>query len=181
MDGAGNQYTEHAIALAWQQTLGHRLQAVGHEVVYISPGSLTVKIAQVNVSQVALALEIHFNSAMQANVHVGEGCETLYSPRSADGKTCATFVQTQLARVMPPDRGVKPGWYRMDVPGQADYAGDKEGDEVGDAFLQKTKCPALIVEPEFIHRVHIIASRQGAACDAIAQGLEYCLKFLEGA
>lgn len=180
-DAAGNKYTEHAIACAWQATLGHRLEALGHEVIYVKSGTLTQKIAEINAAEPLLAIEIHFNSAKNPRGDpVGEGCETLYSPKSDTGKVCARFVQSAMERVVPPGRGTKEGWYRMDVPGRVDFPGDVEGDEAADAFLKQTRCVALIVEPEFIHRIHIIGAQQASACEAIADALGDCVKWLGG-
>ena len=114
------------------------------------------------------ALEIHFNSAAVPGV---KGSETLYAPGSQRGSKIARIVQCHLAKQYPPNRGIKEGWYRMDRPGVIDYAGDTEGDEIIDYFLRKTKCPALIVEPEFIQNHRKITSTRLDGITQLAEGL----------
>lgn len=104
-----------------------------------------------------IAIEIHFNAARDSNNNpIGRGCETLYYPGSEKGKELAELCQTVLAAHYPPDRGVKEGWYRMDPSKGADF------------FLAKTKCPAVILEPEFVHRSDIIEeNREEAIIDLV--------------
>ncbi len=173
--------TEHELALAWRETLVECLKAASSaplEMRLIRPGILSAKIREVNeLPTCALAIEIHFNAAADRHgTPTGEGSETLYCPGSIKGEELAESVQREMAQVFSPSRGVKPGWYRMDVPNKVDFPGDVEGDEVVDAFLVRTLCPSIIVEPEFIHRHALIREKQLHGCQAIARGI---IRYLE--
>jgi N-acetylmuramoyl-L-alanine amidase len=150
--------TEHAAALDWIDTLKHALESFGIDVFVVPTGSLTAKIGAVNAEKCDAAMEVHFNSDPN---HAGRGSETLYMPGSALGEHFAHCVQNQLGVVATPDRGVKEGWYRMEEGGQTD------------AFLRMTNCPALIVEPFFIHEPGVIIGKD-LACAALARGVASC-------
>lgn len=150
--------TEHAAALEWLECLKPALEAYGMDVFVVPTGQLAAKIGAINAEQCTAAIEVHFNSDP---AHKGRGSETLYMPGSALGEHFAHCVQNQLGTVAQPDRGVKKGWYRMEVGGQTD------------AFLRLTHCPAVIVEPFFIHEPGVITGKS-AACDAIARGIASC-------
>ncbi len=138
------------------------------KVVRVPTGSLSSKIGFINQQWFNLALEVHFNSCAAAKVR---GSETLYCPGSVVGERAARVVQRTMAAIMPPNRGTKEGWYRMDRPGIADYAGDVDGDEVIDAFLRNTRCPAIIVEPEFIQNEQVIRDSEALCCEVIAMAV----------
>lgn len=159
--------TEHAAALDWCAALKAALTEYGYDVFEVPTGGLTAKVGAINAEKCDAALEVHFNSDPG---HAGRGCETLYMPGSPSAERFARCVQTQLATVIQPDRGAKEGWYRMDRPGHVDFPGDVDGDEVVDAFLRLTHCPAIIVEPCFIHEAAVLALR-GPACNEIARGI----------
>lgn len=164
---AYNGLTEHAAALVWCADLKAALEAYGHDVFEVPTGGLTAKVGAINAEKCDAAIEIHFNSD---GGHAGHGCETLYMPGSTAGEQFARAVQHHLAGVFAPDRGAKEGWYRMDRPGHADFPGDVEGDEVADAFLRLTHCPAVIVEPCFIHDLGSVKMHaEGGA--ALARGI----------
>lgn len=110
----------------------------------IGTGILQNKVAHINKLKVDLAIELHLNAGG------GHGAETLYCPGSRKGKILAQKVQDQIVLLGMKDRGVKPGWFRMDRPGIKEWDGDIEGDEVKDYFLAKTNCPAILVEPYFL-------------------------------
>ena len=63
----------------------------------------------------------------------------------------------------------------MDYPGRVDYEGDVDGDEKMDYFLRKTHCPAVIIEPEFIHLWGNIQRNRAAACVGMATALNMLL------
>lgn len=151
-------FCEHAEALRWASDivleLGYR------KAVLVPPGPLRDKVQFINDHDPVIALEVHFNSAVNARGdHIGEGCETLYYPGSTGGMLVAEEVQNELAVLFPPSRGVKEGWYRMDPSNGPDY------------FLARTRCPAVIVEPEFIHHVDRISKLQHPAAVSIAKAL----------
>jgi len=164
-------FCEHSEAVRWVELIATQLAAanVPHRV--LPTGHLAKKVSTINhwhhTDGVRLALEVHFNSATYA----GRGCETLYCPGSINGLRAAEHIQSAIASVMQPDRGVHEGWYLMDKPGQEDYPGDKDGDEKPLYFLAKTRPVAVIIEPEFIQRYHIISERRMACCAAISQAL----------
>jgi len=168
--GAEIEY-EHAVL--WAGSLTAALRALGQPVFQVPTGTLTSKIAAINAAAPTCAIEIHFNAD---GAHKGRGCETLYAPNSLKGIRLATDVQDAVARVCPPGRGCKPGWYRADVPGRVDYAGDVDGDEKVVAILLKTNCPTVIVEPLFIHEVDRLTSLRAPACEAMALALSGFVK-----
>ena len=163
-NGAGfNEYDE---AIKWLARLmelfegGEYIQAIA-----VPTGSLRSKINFVNRQKdLKLALEIHFNSCASTKV---KGSETLFHPGSYRGKQAANLIQRSVASLMPPNRGIKEGWYRMDRPGIKDYAGDVPGDETIDAFLRDTYCPAVILEPEFIQNKAVIEANRDICCEVI--------------
>ena len=159
------QYVEHTKALGWRDLIGSYLSNRGAGVVVVTPATLTKKIAQINSAKCVLAVEVHFNSDPGRK---GKGSETLYCPGNPTGEALADEVQRAISTFCAPNRGAKPGWYRMDLPGHEDYKGDVDGDEVKDAFLAKTNCTALILEPYFIHEGGKIDDNAMAVCDVIA-------------
>lgn len=166
----GEGFNEYDEAIKWVAELDALFKATQVvEVVLVPTGSLTSKIRFIN-EQVGLklAIEIHFNSCASTRV---KGSETLFCPGSRRGKKAATIIQRAVASIMPPNRGVKEGWYRMDRPGVNDYAGDIDGDESIDAFLIRTKCPALILEPEFIQNKSTIEANRDICCEVIRDAI----------
>lgn len=158
---------EHTIAVEWVTYLKPLLEQYGLTVFMVPTGALVAKVGAINAEQCDAAIELHLNSDP---AHAGTGCETLYMPGSVESQRFAGEVQSKVALVVPPDRGVKEGWYRMDSPGHADFPGDVEGDEVVDAFLRLTHCPAVIVEPLFIHDPRVLSAGP-AVCAALARGI----------
>ena len=150
-------FTEHDEALVWVDII---LANLGDRGIKVPTGVLKDKVDFINRSEATIAIEIHFNSAVdrQGN-RVGQGSETLYYPGSKKGLLLAKSVQTILAEYFLPDRGVKEGWYKMDKTKGADF------------FLAKTKCPSVILEPEFIHRKEIIQNKRGNVCKDLAEKL----------
>lgn len=153
-DGANfDGFFEHSEAVKWRDLILARL---GDKGVKVQNGRLGDKIAHINSFRPACAVEIHFNADAR---RLGKGSETLYAPGSKNGEELAKAVQSAISSVCSPNRGIKEGWYRMEVGGTVD------------AFLRKTICPAIIVEPFFIHeRSRIEASRE-TVCDLIAEAL----------
>jgi hypothetical protein len=161
-----NGYTEWKEAVLWRDAI---VAAIGPEKAMAVPdGTLRAKVAFINAGSPRAAIEIHFNSAIVDGEHVGAGAECLYYPGSLAGGLLATALQDELVRLFRPDRGTKAGWHRQDRPGVVDYQGDVDGDEVLIYFLRKTSCPAVVLEPEFIHHIEKIRRHRDAACQAIA-------------
>lgn len=159
-----NGRCEFELATEWANNIYEELR-FRTEAWIIATGKLPQKVNAVNALNPILAVEIHFNAAGGK----GRGTETLYAPGSVKGKQVAELVQHGMVQVMrTKDRGVKEGWYRMDRPGVKDYPGDVEGDEQPDYFLRKTKCPAIIIEPEFIHNYHKYENDVENICSVIA-------------
>lgn len=131
---------------------------------YVAAQTLTKKVTAINKLcesyAVKVVLEVHFNAAQNSEKEfVGRGSETLYCPGSVVGKAYAENVQEVLAKHYPPSRGVKEGWYRRRETNGPLY------------LLKKTKCPALIIEPDFIHRADVIREGQTACCKDLAKVL----------
>ena len=145
----------------------------------IASGTLGYKMRQIKAlaqeNLVKLAIEIHFNSSA---VGKGKGCETLYYPGSKKGLIAALEVQNAMSSILPPNRGVKEGWYKMDIPGQIDYKGDIPGDEKVDAFLTIPGVTCLIIEPEFIQNEHVIKNMTDVACEIIASACYSAIKHI---
>lgn len=170
--------TEWQEAIHWRELLVHGLEQAGAPVAAVPSGLLRDKVSFINSRRPSIAMEVHFNSAVNSSgERVGEGCETLYYPGSARGKFVAEGIQSLLSLYFPPDRGAQAGWYRMDAPGRVDFHGDVDGDEKVDYFLRETTCPAIIIEPEFIHHIDLIRRNRDEVCTALVSGL---LKALAG-
>jgi hypothetical protein len=153
-----DRFVEHDEAVLWCEDLANGLT----ESMQVPVGVLKDKVNFINsrVMDGDVALEIHFNSAKLNGEHVGRGSETLYYPGSEAGKALAESIQSAIAAIFEPDRGVKEGWYHMDPTRGADF------------FLAKTKCPAVIIEPEFVHRHDLIRSGRDAAIEALIEVLD---------
>ena len=168
--------TEYDEAVKWQAQIVEMLtEKTFDKYLHMRPhaietGTLPHKVAQINaIKYCDLALEIHFNGAADPNIN---GCETLYYPGSNDGFEYARVLQKKMHLAMNNrGRGIKEGWYKMDRPDRVDFDGDVEGDEVIDYFLRKTKCVALILEPEFIGQIENIRARQAEGCAAIVASI----------
>jgi len=151
-------FNEFDEAVIWQRKiceyLGDRARAVPH-------GKLWEKVHFINsIPGAEIAVEIHFNSAVDADgKHIGRGCETLYYPGSREGLLVSEAVQSKLSCVYPPSRGAKEGWYKMNKANGPDF------------FLAKTRCTAIIVEPEFVHNADKIIEARDAGCTMIAKAL----------
>lgn len=174
-DKQGAEYkglTEYMLTTQWAD---HLVKVLGNYAVRVPNGRLKESVMFINNSGDAdIAVEIHFNSFkfwkdldLDGEVdkdemfYGGVGCETLYYPGSEDGLALAEHIQSKLSRVFPPDRGVKEGWYRLNKKNGVNY------------FLQKTKCTAVIIEPEFIDNMDVnnLQDKMDVACNAIANAL----------
>jgi hypothetical protein len=164
--------SEYPMTMEWAIALGEALHPYHIQPAIVPSGGLRSKVEFINnlctLQDVFVAVEIHFNSGPAGRVW---GSETLYYPGSHAGEKIAKHVQDSLGAIMPPNRGAKEGWYRMDRPGVVDYHGDVDGDEKPDYFLARTKCPALILEPEFIQNLGTISTNKQMAINAIAKAL----------
>jgi len=164
--GAGYQnFYEHDEAVLWQRDIMDalfKLSASDPTAFAVPTGVLKDKVAYINHRSQAnsIAIEIHFNAAVDSKGNnVGKGCESLYFPGSDIGKSIATLLNNTLAIDFAPNRGVKEGWYRMDKAHGADF------------FLEKTNCPAVILEPEFIQFKERIQTNRRATCERLAEVL----------
>jgi len=163
--GAGFMgFYEHYESVVWTQRLVQALGDLGIASAVSPVGRLHDKIEFLNHLQVAVAIEIHFNAAASTDI---AGCETLYNPNSIEGHKLAKEVHNCYAVEMGNnDRGVKEHWHRGKV-GLFNY------------FLNKTKCPAIIVEPEFISHIRNITTKRDVATQKIAKGIANYLKSIE--
>lgn len=159
MKGASFEgFNEHDEALKWVSLIAHHMAS---DCMVIPAGTLKNKIEFINeVKSGTLAVEIHFNAAINSlGEHIGSGCETLHYPTSSIGRKLAQDVQKTLSNYFQPDRGVKEGWYRMNPENGPDF------------FLARTKMPAIIIEPEFIHNKKQIIEMREQCCISLAKTL----------
>lgn len=164
-DGEGN--SEFPETRIWADTILKHLHEQGVSVVIIGSAPIRNKLPTVNskVKQSehdCIYVEVHFNSS--ASTKKPSGFETLYCPNSFEGEKLASVVQEAMSTVMTGnDRGIKEGYYQLDP---------KKGI---DAMLEKTACPAIIIEPEFIQHFDKIKELREPCCKAIADALAaYC-------
>ena len=181
-------FVEHEEAVIWAQKIAEAL----HVRACLVPALILqqkVEFINARAGQHSIALEVHFNDATKwidrnkdgivtedELEHVGEGAETLYCPGSAKGIKLATIVQASIDQLFPfrwtdrnkdgkqqPDelegRGIKEGWYRMNKANGPDF------------ILERTRCPTVIVEPEFVQRKDRILKNRDEACAALAAAL----------
>jgi hypothetical protein len=146
-------FVEHAEAREWVAELSRLLPGAQ----LVPPGELGAKIRWVNARArpTDLAVEVHFNAATPT----ARGSETLHAPGSGRGALLAVEVQAVLARHFLPNRGIKQGWYQQN-PAKGPLA-----------FLAKTRCAALILEPAFIYQADEIRAKRAACCLDLANTL----------
>lgn len=163
-------HSEYEFTTMWTDYIEKLL---GERCIRVPNGTLKEKVTFLkDYGKGNLAVEIHFNSAQMwkdqnANgviddgemINVGRGSETLYYPGSKTGLKAATMMQNALSVVAPPNRGAKEGWYQMNRAKGPDY------------FLARTRCTALIIEPEFIDNIHKINQIYDTGCHIIANTL----------
>ena len=172
-----NGFNEHDEASLWVTIIHGAISGLAYPCRIVPTGSLVDKVKWINAQPEAkLVVEIHFNSDESKRQR---GSETLYMPGSEKGKWAAEIVQTELAGMFPPSRGVKEGWYRADKPGHVDYKGDGDGDEAVVYILRATNPVALILEPEFIYNRETIETKRDAACVALAAAFIHVAEVLK--
>lgn len=173
--GAGHMgFYEHAESIVWTGLIRGFLLDHEYEVAVAPVGRLKTKVDWLNKQNCAVVLETHFNHSSLLSVN---GCETLYCPGSVKGKQFADMVHRRYAPGLDNrNRGIKEGWYRMDVPNRVDYQGDVNGNEKADYFLRKTNCPALILEPDFISQLLTITTKRFSVSMNIAIGIIHYLE-----
>ena len=117
-----------------------------------------VKAKFINAEEnVRLAVEVHFNSLDTTKTLPSErGCLTYYYPGSQPGRRMAQRVQEVLRKFFLPDLGAHDGYVRMDKTQGIIW------------FLRDTKCPALLIEPQFIDRKEDIQAKRSDCCIALA-------------
>ena len=160
--GAGFEgFYEHDEADRWLDVM-FALDPDGRVLVRVPTGPLKDKAEFINRRCTGgdIAVELHFNSAVNAaGEHVGSGCVTLYYPNSEPGLRLADACQEVLAAAFPPSRGLVAGWYRGDQSRGAYY------------FLERVRCPSVILEPEFINHRDLIQSKRAEVAPALAVAL----------
>ncbi|MDX1351553.1 MAG: N-acetylmuramoyl-L-alanine amidase [Thiomicrorhabdus sp.] len=132
----------------------------------VPPNTLKHKVAFINARNPTIAVEIHFNAAVDSTgKNVGSGALCLHYPDSVSGFKYASEIHKPLVDLFGSHwDGVMEGYYRMNKKFGVDF------------FLAKTKCPAVIVEPEFIHRKEKIIENRAEACKRIAHTLGELVK-----
>lgn len=154
-------FWEHDEAVLWRDELVSLLgdKAVAVPVPQVAtPGAEREKAEFINsANDVRLAIEIHFNSLDTTQTLPSErGCLTYYYPGSGPGRRMAQQVQEVLRQFFPPDLGAHDGYVRMDKTRGIIW------------FLRDTKCPALLIEPQFIDRIDDIQTKRKDCCAALA-------------
>lgn len=140
-------FCEYPEARRWVRLIEDALpDSIGS--VIVPTGTLAQKVAYINQIKPTLVAEIHFNSDP---THSGKGSECLYHATSSKGLELANIIQSAISGFLPPNRGTKP---RDDL-----------------YLLRKTSCPAVIIEPEFIHNRDIIEANRDVICEVIADAL----------
>jgi len=156
---------EYELSMGWTGACAMRLVQLEHDPEIITTYSLKEKVTTVNSLSAACALEIHFNSNVDA-----DGAETLYCPGSKAGKSLAEVVQIAMTdKLFVKNRGVKEGWYRMEPPHVNPNAKP-------DYFLKYTNCPAIIVEPEFMSNVAWIERNSHKGGVVIAEAIDLWIR-----
>jgi N-acetylmuramoyl-L-alanine amidase len=150
-------FQEHAEAVIWRDMIRAEIEGRFGKSVCVPDGHLSEKIQFINsnLKEFSIALEVHFNSGPQT----AKGSESLYCENSESGLLFAHMTQEVLGDLFPPSRGAKVGYFRMDPTNPVD------------AFLRQTHCPAVIIEPEFVHRFDVIQRNRRQACQEIAAQL----------
>lgn len=160
--GAGFEgFYEHDEAERWLDEM-FTLDPEQRTLVRVPTGALEKKCNFINYrcKVTDVAIELHFNSAVNADgEHVGAGCESLFMPGSPSSERLAKVCQDVLGPMLPPSRGLLAGWYRQDEKRGAYF------------FLQRTRCAAAILEPEFVHRRDVIQSKRPIVARALARAL----------
>ena len=160
-----NQHNEYDEAVLWVDEIANLIRVL-FPVAIVPTGKVSAKVEWINSQPKAtIACEIHFNSDASKRQ---KGSETLYCPGSLIGEAAAGIIQAALGGLFPPNRGVKEGWYQ----------GDKKNGPIG--YLKTTKCPAIILEPEFIYNIGVIQDRRHPACAAIAEALVFAAQNIIG-
>ncbi len=146
-------FVEHTEARLWVDELARLLPRA----VVVPSVELGAKIRWINARARTddLALEVHFNAATPT----ARGSETLFAPGSPRSQVVAAQVQAAIAHHFQPDRGTKPGWFQAD-PAKGPLA-----------FLARTRCMALIIEPDFVYRADAIRAGRAACCADLAKTL----------
>ena len=154
-------FYEHDEAVLWRDELVTQLGGMGKAVPVPdadSPMAEAQKAGFINLADDArLAVEIHFNSLDTTQTLPAErGCLTYYYPGSQTGRRMAQQVQEVMRQYFTPDLGAHDGYVQMNKTMGVIW------------FLATTKCPALIIEPQFIDRKEDIQSKRHDCCVALA-------------
>lgn len=153
-------FIEHEEAVRWRDLIVASLFMQEQPAIAVPTGTLIDKVSFINKAASkahSIAIEVHFNAGGTPGVTAGS--ETLYCPGSQAGEMMARIVQERIADIFMPDRGIKPGYFRMEPSKPVDF------------FLRKTRCPAVIIEPEFVHNAVKIRANRERACVEIAAAL----------
>lgn len=153
----GKYYSEYDIASVWIEDITRKLRGIV-PIDIVPTGSLPSKVQYINNFPALFAIELHFNG----NIHNAKGSESLYFPGSEDGKFIASTFQRYFREkdIFQPDRGIKEGWYKQDPNTQNLLY-----------FLQRTRWPACIVEPQFMSQVGDILKNEDEGKNAIVQSI----------
>lgn len=149
---------EFDIASDWIQEIHKHLNTALVPCEVVPSGSLSEKVNYINEQDTLAAIELHFNSNINAR-----GSECLHYPESEQGMDLARRIQFEfnMNGIFQPNRGIKEGWYYSN--------GEKSKNLL--YFLKETKCPSVIIEPQFIYYINDIMENRQMGCLSIANAL----------
>lgn len=160
------RWSEYGFWSAHVGKVAAELAGLGHKAVVCNrsdAGGTTPSFAAkaCNATGADLAVEFHFNSAGSG----ATGTETFCWKGSGEGKRAATLIQEAMCAVLKlPDRGVK-------------HVGSFSDNAY--AFFQKTRMPAVLIEPAFagsnVTDCDRMEERADALCVAIANAIHVFL------
>lgn len=152
----GNSYTEYDFTKPWAERIYEIIKAKVDNTILVPEGGLKEKVEFINSNDPLFCVEVHFN----ANIPNAKGSETLHFPESTTGKWIAEKYQEEFEKrfIFQPNRGAKDGVYWSN------------GEIAGTLYLLRaTRCPTVILEPEFMSNEDVIMNNENMGIDAIVQ------------
>lgn len=145
-------FNEYPETLLWAELIAEKIDSMGLLVTVIRENTLKNKTEKINDicldEKHCLAVEIHFNAV---NKGKPSGCEVLYYEGSKGGELLANSILNRIADTFAPNRGAK--------------------EAKGFMFLRATRCPAVIVEVDFVYNYKRIFNNCQKGCLQIAEGI----------
>jgi len=154
-------FSEWREAQVWQSLLVSQLAYHGLDVMPVPSGTINDKAEFINqyCDSSDLALEIHFNSQQQKGHVIGQGGEALFHPACAPGRLAAQALQGAVSVVFSLDGNAVEGWFRGNPDNGLDW------------FLDRVRCAAVIIAPDYVEREAVIVQNRESACRSMAKAL----------